>query len=169
MTYEELKSKRDWMRAVNRWGEDDAEILANIKTNLIRNGGQQYAQLMTDIDPSLNTTAKELIEALLKAGFPAELIKVERDDKAQSQLGGVACTITTTKTNRSLLYESYNTRRFVEFNHTPAELLAAYLVDRYLTDDWVERESLRRLQDYKAAKEHERAGLQKTDAGIGVN
>ena len=155
MTYEELKSKREWMRSISHWGEDDTEILANVKTNLIRNGGRQYAQLLTDIDPTLNTTAKELIEALQKAGFPADLIKVERDDMAQIQLGGVACTITTTSRNRSLLYESNNTRRFIEFGHTPAELLAAYLVDRYCTDDWVERESLRRLHDYKADKEHE--------------
>ena len=149
MTYEELKAQDDWYRSFPDWGDDDIVILANIRSRLSANATRHFFKMLTDIDQSLHTTAKDLVEALFKAGFAKEKIKVESDDKAQIELGGVPYTISTTPTGHSFLFQDNATREFIDFIHTPADILAAYLVERYCAANWLEEETQRTLVKYK--------------------
>ena len=149
MTYEELKAQDEWYRSFPDWGDDDVVILGNIRSRLSANATRHFFKMLTDIDQSLHTTAKDLVEALFKAGFAQEKIKVESDDKARIELGGVPYTISTTPTGHSFLFQDNATREFIDFIHTPADVLAAYLVERYCTANWLEEETQRTLVKYK--------------------
>ena len=149
MTYEELKAQDDWYRSFPDWGDDDIVILGNIRSRLSANANRHFFKMLTDIDQSLRTNAKDLVEALLKAGFSKEKIKVESDDKARIELGGIPYTISSTQTGHSFLFQDNATREFIDFIHTPADVMAAYLVDRYCSTNWMEEEAQRTLSKYK--------------------
>ena len=150
MTYEELKAQDEWYRSFPDWGDDDEVILKNIRARLAANATRHYFKMLTNVDISLHTTAKDLVNALLKAGFPKEKLKVESDVKASIELGGIPYTISTTPTNHSFLFQDNAPRDFIDFIHTPADILASYLVERYCAVNWLEEESQRTLVKYKA-------------------
>ena len=150
MTYEELKALDDWYRSFPDWGDDDELILKNIRARLKANASRHFFKMLTDIDKSMQTTSKDLVESLLKAGFPKEKLVVENDERAQIELGGVPYTISSTQVGHSFLYENNNSRNFIDFIHTPADIMAAFIVERYCSDNWLEEESQRTLAKYKA-------------------
>lgn len=149
MTYEELKAQDKWYREFPDWGNDEEVILSNIRARLVSNATRHFYQMLTDVDTSLHTTAKDLVDALLKAGFPKDKLRVENDDKAYIELDGIPHTISTTPTNHSFLYPDSATRDFIDFIHTPADIMASYLVERYCAVNWLEEESQRTLARYK--------------------
>ena len=149
MTYEELINKDEWYLSFPDWGDDDEVILAKIKAKLKANGNRHYFKVLTDLDMSLNTSVKDLVQALLNAGFPKENLVVESDDKAQIMLEGMPYTISTTQAGRSYLYEDNSPLNFINFIHTPAGIMAAYLVHRYCSPNWLENEAQRNLEKYK--------------------
>ena len=114
MTYKELKARDDWYRSFPDWGDDDIVILGNIRSRLSANATRHFFKMLTDIDQSLHTTAKDLVEALFKAGFAKEKIKVESDDKAHIELGGVPYTISTIPTGHSFLFQDNVARRVAD-------------------------------------------------------
>lgn len=150
MTYEELKAQDDWYRNFPDWGDDDELILDNIRTRLKANASRHFFKMLTDIDESIQTTSKDLVESLLKAGFPKEKLFVDNDEKAQIELDGIPYTISSTQTGHSYLYENNNSRNFIDFIHTPADIMAAFIIERYCSADWLEEESQRTLAKYKA-------------------
>lgn len=150
MTYEELKAQDDWYRSFPDWGDDDVIILDNIRARLKANASRHFFKMLTDIDKSMQTTSKDLVESLLKAGFPKEKLVVENDGRAQIELGGVPYTISSTQVGHSFLYENNNSRIFIDFIHTPADIMAAFIVERYCSANWLEEESQRTLAKYKA-------------------
>ena len=150
MTYEELKAQDDWYRSFPDWGDDDELILKNIKARLKANASRHFFKMLTDIDKSMQTTSKDLVESLLKAGFPKEKLVVENDGRAQIELDGVPYTISSTQAGHSFLYENNNSRNFIDFIHTPADIMAAFIVERYCSANWLEEESQRTLVKYKA-------------------
>lgn len=150
MTYEELKAQDDWYRNFPDWGDDDELILDNIRARLKAYASRHFFKMLTDIDMSLRTTSKNLVDSLLKAGFPNEKLVVENDEKAQIELDGIPYTISSTQTGHSYLYENNNSRNFIDFIHTPADIMAAFIVERYCSDNWLEEESQRTLAKYKA-------------------
>lgn len=150
MTYEELKAQDDWYRSFPDWGDDDELILDNIRARLKANASRHFFKMLTDIDMSLRTTSKNLVDSLLKAGFPKEKLVVENDEKAQIELDGIPYTISSTQTGHSYLYENNNSRNFIDFIHTPADIMAAFIIERYCSADWLEEESQRTLAKYKA-------------------
>jgi hypothetical protein len=150
MTYEELKAQDDWYRSFPDWGDDDVIILDNIRARLKANASRHFFKMLTDIDKSMQTTSKDLVESLLKAGFPKEKLVVENDEKAQIELDGIPYTISSTQTGHSYLYENNNSRNFIDFIHTPADIMAAFIVERYCSANWLEEESQRTLAKYKA-------------------
>ena len=83
MTYEELKAQDDWYRSFPDWGDDDVIILDNIRARLKANASRHFFKMLTDIDESIQTTSKDLVESLLKAGFPKEKLFVDNEEKAQ--------------------------------------------------------------------------------------
>ena len=149
MTYDELKSKAKWFDAPRDWGDTDEEILANIKVNLQLEASKQYINLLTNVDMNVRTTTKDLLEALSQAGFPSEKIKVKDEHKAEIDLGGAFYTITDAQIGHAFLYDNNNTLKYLDFIHTPADLVAAYLVERYCSENWFEEEAQRRLVLYK--------------------
>ena len=150
MTYEELKAQDDWYCSFPDWGDDDELILKNIRARLKANASRHFFKMLTDIDMSLRTTSKNLVDSLLKAGFPKEKLVVENDVRAQIELDGVPYTISSTQVGHSFLYENNNSRNFIDFIHTPADIMAAFIVERYCSDNWLEEESQRMLAKYKA-------------------
>ena len=148
MTYEELKAKAKWFDAPRNWGDTDEEILANIKVNIQLEASKQYINLLTNVDMNVRTTTKDLLEALSQAGFPPEKITVKDEHKAEIDLEGAFCTITDAQIGHAFLYDN-NTLKFLDFIHTPANLVAAYLVERYCSENWLEDEAQRRLVLYK--------------------
>ena len=148
MTYEELKAKAKWFDAPRNWGDTDEEILANIKMNIQLEASKQYINLLTNVDMNVRTTTKDLLEALSQAGFPPEKITVKDEHKAEIDLEGTFCTITDARIGHAFLYDN-NTLKFLDFIHTPANLVAAYLVERYCSENWLEDEAQRRLVLYK--------------------
>lgn len=150
MTYEELKALDDWYRSFPDWGDDDELILKNIRARLKANASRHFFKMLTDIDKSMQTTSKDLVESLLKAGFPKEKLVVENDGRAQIELGGVPYTISSTQVGHSFLYENNNSRNFIDFIHTPADIMAAFIIERYCSANWLEEESQRTLVKYKA-------------------
>lgn len=150
MTYEELKAQDDWYRNFPDWGDDDELILDNIRARLKAYASRHFFKMLTDIDMSLRTTSKNLVDSLLKAGFPKEKLVVENDEKAQIELDGIPYTISSTQTGHSYLYENNNSRNFIDFIHTPADIMAAFIIERYCSADWLEEESQRTLAKYKA-------------------
>ena len=149
MTYDELKSKAKWFDAPRNWGDTDEEILANIKVNLQLEASKQYINLLTNVDMNVRTTTKDLLEALSQAGFPSEKITVNDEHRAEINLGGAPCTITDAQIGHAFLYDNNNTLKYLDFIHTPAELVAAYLVERYCSENWLEKEAQIRLKLYK--------------------
>jgi hypothetical protein len=149
MTYEELKAKAKWFDAPRNWGDTDEEILANIKVNIQLEASKQYINLLTNVDMNVRTTTKDLLEALSQAGFPPEKITVKDEHKAEIDLEGTFCTITDARIGHAFLYDNNNTLKFLDFIHTPANLVAAYLVERYCSENWLEDEAQRRLVLYK--------------------
>ena len=149
MTYEELKAKAKWFDAPRNWGDTDEEILANIKVNIQLEASKQYINLLTNVDMNVRTTTKDLLEALSQAGFPPEKITVKDEHKAEIDLEGTFCTITDAQIGHAFLYDNNNTLKFLDFIHTPANLVAAYLVERYCSENWLEEEAQRRLVLYK--------------------
>ena len=149
MTYDELKSKAKWFDAPRNWGDTDEEILANIKVNIQFEASKQYIKLLTNVDMNVRTTTKDLLEALSQAGFPSEKITVNDEHRAGIDLGGTLCTITDAQAGHAFLYDNNNTLKYLDFIHTPAELVAAYLVERYCSENWLEKEAQRRLELYK--------------------
>ena len=149
MTYDELKSKAKWFDAPRNWGDTDEEILANIKVNIQFEASKQYIKLLTNVDMNVRTTTKDLLEALSQAGFPSEKITVNDEHRAEINLGGTLCTITDAQAGHAFLYDNNNTLKYLDFIHTPAELVAAYLVERYCSENWLEKEAQRRLELYK--------------------
>lgn len=149
MTYDELKSKAKWFDAPRNWGDTDEDILANIKVNIQLEASKQYISLLTNVDMNVRTTTKDLLEALSQAGFPPEKITVKDEHKAEIELGGTSCTITDAQIGHAFLYDNNNTLKFLDFIHTPANLVAAYLVERYCSENWLEDEAQRRLVLYK--------------------
>ena len=150
MTYEELKAQDDWYRSFPEWGDDDVIILDNIRARLKANASRHFFKILTDIDMSLRTTSKNLVDPLLKAGFPKEKLVVENDERAQIELDGIPYTISSTQTGHSYLYEDNNSRNFIDFIHTPADIMAAFIIERYCSADWLEEESQRTLAKYKS-------------------
>lgn len=150
MTYEELKAQDDWYRSFPDWGDDEVIILDNIRARLKANASRHFFKMLTDIDMSLRTTSKNLVDSLLKAGFPKEKLVVDNDEKAQIELDGIPYTISSTQTGHSYLYENNNSRNFIDFIHTPADIMAAFIIERYCSADWLEEESQRTLAKYKA-------------------
>ena len=150
MTYEELKAQDDWYRSFPDWGDDNEIILDNIRARLKAYASRHFFKMLTDIDISLRTTSKDLVDSLLKAGFPKEKLVVENDGKAQIELDGVAYTISSTQTGHSFLYENNNSRNFIDFIHTPVDIMAAFIIERYCSANWLEEESQRTLVKYKA-------------------
>lgn len=161
MTYEELKAQDEWYRSFPDWGDDDEFVLDDIKARLKANASRHFFKMLTDIDMSLGTTAKDLVESLLKAGFPKEKLIVENDENAQIELDGVPYTISSTPTGHSYLYENNNSRNFIDFIHTPSDIMAAFIVERYCSANWLEEESQRTLLKYKEywARERKRQQL----------
>ena len=149
MTYEELKAKAKWFDAPRNWGDTDEEILANIKVNIQLEASKQYINLLTNVDMNVRTTTKDLLEALSQAGFPPEKITVKNEHNAEIDLDGALCTITDAQIGHAFLYDNNNTLKFLDFIHTPANLVAAYLVERYCSENWLEDEAQRRLVLYK--------------------
>ena len=149
MTYEELKAKAKWFDAPRNWGDTDEEILANIKVNIQLEASKQYINLLTNVDMNVRTTTKDLLGALSQAGFPPEKITVKDEHKAEIDLEGAICTITDAQIGHAFLYDNNNTLKFLDFIHTPANLVAAYLVERYCSENWLEDEAQRRLVHYK--------------------
>lgn len=149
MTYDELKSKAKWFDAPRNWGDTDEEILANIKVNIQFEASKQYIKLLTNVDMNVRTTTKDLLEALSQAGFPSEKITVNDEHRAEINLGGAPCTITDAQIGHAFLYDNNNTLKYLDFIHTPAELVAAYLVERYCSENWLEKEAQIRLKLYK--------------------
>lgn len=149
MTYDELKSKAKWFDAPRNWGDTDEEILANIKVNIQFEASKQYIKLLTNVDMNALTTTKDLLEALSQAGFPSEKITVKDEHKAEINLGGTLCTITDAQIGHAFLYDNNNTLKYLDFIHTPADLVAAYLVERYCSENWLEKEAQIRLKLYK--------------------
>lgn len=150
MTYEELKAQDDWYRSFPDWGDDNEIILDNIRARLKAYASRHYFKMLTDIDMSLRTTSKDLVDSLLNAGFPKEKLVVENDEKAQIELDGIPYTISSTQTGHSYLYEDNNSRNFIDFIHTPANIVADFIIERYCSADWLEEESQRTLAKYKA-------------------
>lgn len=149
MTYDELKSKAKWFDAPRNWGDTDEEILANIKVNIQYEASKQYINLLTNVDMNVRTTTKDLLEALSQAGFPSEKVIVKDEHKAEIDLEGTSCTITDAQIGHAYLYDNNNTLKFLDFIHTPADLVAAYLIERYCSENWLEEEAQRRLVLYK--------------------
>ena len=149
MTYDELKSKAKWFDAPRNWGDTDEEILANIKVNIQLEASKQYISLLTNVDMNVRTTTKNLLEALSQAGFPPEKITVKNEHIAEIELGGTSCTITDAQIGHAFLYDNSNTLKYLDFIHTPADLVAAYLVERYCSENWIDKEALMRLELYK--------------------
>ena len=150
MTYEELKAQDDWYRSFPDWGDDNEIILDNIRARLKAYASRHFFKMLTDIDMSLRTTSKDLVDSLLNAGFPKEKLVVENDEKAQIELDGIPYTISSTQTAHSYLYENNNSRNFIDFIHTPANIMADFIIERYCSADWLEEESQRTLAKYKA-------------------
>jgi len=149
MTYDELKSKAKWFDAPRNWGSTDEEILANIKVNIQLEASKQYINLLTNVDMNVRTSTKELLAALSQAGFPADKIMVKDEHKAEIDLGGAICTVNDAQIGHAFLFDNNNTLKFLDFIHTPADLVAAYLVERYCSENWLEEEAQRRLELYK--------------------
>ncbi len=149
MTYEELINKDEWYLSFPDWGDDDEVILAKIKAKLKANGNRHYFKVLTDLDMNLNTSVKDLVQALLDAGFPQENLVVESDDKARIMLEGIPYTISSTQAGPSYLYEDNSPLNFINFIHTPSDVLAAYLVHRYCSPEWLENEAQLNLEKYK--------------------
>ena len=116
--------------------------------NIQLEASKQYINLLTNVDMNVRTTTKDLIEALSQAGFPPEKITVKDEHKAEIDLEGAFCTITDAQIGHAFLYDN-NTLKFLDFIHTPANLVAAYLVERYCSENWLEDEAQRRLVLYK--------------------
>ena len=149
MTYEELKTRDEWYINLPDWGDNDEVILDKIRAKLKANGNRHYFKVLTDLDKSLNTSAKDLVKALFSVGFPEKNLVVESDDKAQIMLEGIPYTISSTQIGHSYLYENNSPLNFIDFIHTPADILAAFLVDRYYSADWLENEVQQNLKKYK--------------------
>ena len=156
MTYQELKTKVLTESFRLLWKSSDKEVLRSITDQLQRNGGQHFINMLTDVDKNLNTSATDLIEALQKHGFPQEKLKVIDENKAQIELGGQPCTISSSQIGHSYLYDDNNTRRFLDFIHTPADIVAEYLVERYCSDNWLEEEVQRRMILFKEIQAREK-------------
>ena len=105
--------------------------------------------MLTNVDLNVRTTTKDLLEALSQAGFPSEKIIVKDEHKAEIDLEGASCTINDAQIGHAFLYDNNNTLKFLDFIHTPADLVAAYLVERYCSENWLEEEAQRRLVLYK--------------------
>ena len=156
MTYQELKTKvvTDSFRSL--WDSSDDEVRSFISNQIQRYGGQHAIKMLTDVDKSLHTSAKDLVEALQRLGFPLEKLNVIDDNKAQIELDGQPCTISSSQMGHSFLYDNNNTRRFLDFIHTPADIVAEYLVERYCSDSWLEEEIQRRMVIFKEFQKKER-------------
>ena len=156
MTYQELKTKvvTDSFRSL--WDSSDDEVRSFISNQIQRYGGQHAIKMLTDVDKSLHTSAKDLVEALQRLGFPLEKLNVIDDNKAQIELDGQPCTISSSQMGHSFLYDNNNTRRFLDFIHTPADIVAEYLVERYCSDSWLEEEIQRRMVIFKEIQTKER-------------
>ena len=117
--------------------------------NIQFEASKQYIKLLTNVDMNVRTTTKDLLEALSQAGFPSEKITVNDEHRAEINLGGTLCTITDAQAGHAFLYDNNNTLKYLDFIHTPADLVAAYLVERYCSENWLEKEAQRRLELYK--------------------
>lgn len=156
MTYQELKTKVVNESFRSLWKCSDDEARRSIATQLQRYGGLHTIKMLTDVDKSFCTSAKELVEALQRYGFPQEKLTVIDENKAQIELDGHPCTITSNQLGHSFLYDNNNTRRFLDFIHTPADIVAEYLVERYCSDNWLEEEVQRRMILFKEFQAREK-------------
>ena len=156
MTYQEIKTKvlTDSFRLL--WDSSDDEARSFIANQIQRYGGQHTIKMLTDVDKSLHTSAKDLVEALQRRGFPQDKLKVTGDNKAQIELAGQPCTFSSSQLGHSYLYDNNNPRRFLDFIHTPADIVADYLVERYCSDNWLEEEIQRRMAIFKEFQKKER-------------
>ena len=156
MTYEEFKEEivADNFKRFN-WDLSDDEVLKEIRTYINRFGDREIIR-MTEMDKSLQTSVKDLVDALLQKGFPAEKITMVNENKAEIMLGKVPYTIVTMPTGHSMLFENNNSRNFMDFIHTPADLLASYLVERYCSDNWAEEEVQRRMIIFKGLQKRKK-------------
>ena len=82
---------------------------------------------------NVRTTTKDLLEALSQAGFPPEKITVKDEHKAEIDLGGAFYTITDAQIGHAFLYDNNNTLKYLDFIHTPADLVAACLVSALIS------------------------------------
>lgn len=98
---------------------------------------------MVDIDESLHTTVKDLLEALDQAGYPKEKVDVLGDNKAQIVLGSTHYTIHAVSPMHTLVYLGDDLRHTFDLIHTPASIAAAYFVERFCSTNWLEQESKR--------------------------
>ena len=163
MTLEELRAKARWIGRQAYWSNIKRPIAEIIKDEIKNSGSKQYISLLTDVDRSLSTSASDLIDALLRAGFPSEKITIQDEHRAQIELGDSLCTISDSQNDHAFLYDNNNTRKFLDFRHTPADIVAAYLVERYCSDNWLQEETQRRLTllEELEKREKERADLQR--------
>jgi sugar-specific transcriptional regulator TrmB len=120
---------------------------------------KQYINLLTNVDMNVRTTTRDLLVALSQAGFPSEKITIIDEHKAGIELGGILCTITDAQLGHAFLYDNNNIRKYLDFIHTPADLVAAYLVERYCSENWLEEEAQRRLELYKECEKRRKEKL----------
>ena len=156
MTYQELKTKvlTDSFRSL--WDSSDDKVRSFIANQIQRYGGHHTIMMLTNVDTSLHTSAKDLVEALQRCGFPQDKLIVIDENKAQIELDRQPCTISSSQLNHSYLYDNNNPRRFLDFIHTPADIVADYLVERYCSDNWLEEEIQRRMVIFKEIQTKER-------------
>lgn len=157
MTYQELKEKTIIDHFSNYGWEDKSEedALSEIRTQLQRYGDRQMINMLTDVDKNLNTSVQDLLEALQRQGFPQDKITVVNEQKAQIVLGKQSYTLFSNQLGHSFLYNGNNSREYFDFAHTPADMVAEYLVERYCSGNWLEEELQRRMaifRDYKVKK-----------------
>lgn len=156
MTYNELKEETEWsycndsrMTVEDLDNLTDEKILTRIREDVKENSSSWYIKMLTNVDTSLRTTVGDLLEALHKAGFPQEKIHVIDEKKARIELDGKLYMISSAQMGHSFLFDEEDVTHNLDFIHTPAEFVATYLVERYCSDDWIERDSLWRLGIYK--------------------
>lgn len=139
MTYEEFKEKvaKQIIQKVKEgiWFDSSEEAIKKKFENAIQSTNI-YLQAMCDIDTSLHTTVADLLEAFAQAGFPKEKITVIKENKAQIILDDTLFTLHGVSPMHTLFYEGDNYKYSIDLIHTPAEIPAAYFVERFYSGNW---------------------------------
>lgn len=145
MTYEEYKDKvaKQIVQKVNKsiWFATKEEIKKKFDEAI--HNTDIYLEAMRDIDDRLHTTVADLLEAFAQAGFPKEKITVIKENKVQIILGDTLYTLHGVSPIHTLFYKGDNYKFSIDFIHTPAEIPAAYFVERYYSGNWQKLEAER--------------------------